>query len=542
MEVFKPKDIYPCTTDTENWHEDISIKALFGHLCSGSDFVHDREMMSLEDERVAAARRKRKREEVTMEDSQETSQRSNRSESDAQVTLVDIEHAQSQDGQPGTSNNKSEVPTTKQLLQSPASNVQVQATLNDHEQSIHPKSEQLSVVKKAYAGQLDRHDEEPPSLQARTDESNSKMYRCAWLDCSENFSTLGTLRSHVVGRHLVKVKVKREDAYGCLWNLCPNPKILYFSSEEMWEAHMDEVHYLEAMQKVLSQMNEGEAGNMNDDSQHSLPTPSDANQGDDRTDIPKEPVQSNTGTQTAPIELSDRNSEPEETDEDCSDDISLNDIDRKLRKRVSTIAADLDSSLIMARTLLLAKGFQPLREFYIMQIDSADHRTKYEPAFAEEDYEEFSDKIDRLRELLPTADELVCLDALRKHRGNFRQARDKVAASEQHRIENESDLDDDTDATDDQDSSSNPSSDDDDENHAKKQRPSQLSLSTSAFNTPASTSTSNPTLRPPPPSSKTRIQTRKEAYKAARGLGGREWGIYSPLSAGNSHTEPEVEL
>ncbi|KAJ5746615.1 DNA repair metallo-beta-lactamase [Penicillium odoratum] len=39
--AFRPKDIHPCTVDTSSWSEDVSIRRLFGHLCSGEEFTHD---------------------------------------------------------------------------------------------------------------------------------------------------------------------------------------------------------------------------------------------------------------------------------------------------------------------------------------------------------------------------------------------------------------------------------------------------------------------------------------------------------------------
>ncbi|ERF72132.1 hypothetical protein EPUS_02923 [Endocarpon pusillum Z07020] len=45
--AFNPADIYPCTVDEQTWTEDVSMKTLFGHLCSGTDFVHDGEMRML---------------------------------------------------------------------------------------------------------------------------------------------------------------------------------------------------------------------------------------------------------------------------------------------------------------------------------------------------------------------------------------------------------------------------------------------------------------------------------------------------------------
>jgi hypothetical protein len=42
--TFKPDDIYPCTINEQSWTEAVSMKALFGHLCSGTTFAHDNEM------------------------------------------------------------------------------------------------------------------------------------------------------------------------------------------------------------------------------------------------------------------------------------------------------------------------------------------------------------------------------------------------------------------------------------------------------------------------------------------------------------------
>lgn len=45
--VFKPADIYPCSIDETSWTWDVSIESLFGRLCSGTNFAHDHEMISL---------------------------------------------------------------------------------------------------------------------------------------------------------------------------------------------------------------------------------------------------------------------------------------------------------------------------------------------------------------------------------------------------------------------------------------------------------------------------------------------------------------
>ncbi|KAL8850569.1 MAG: hypothetical protein Q9221_004526 [Calogaya cf. arnoldii] len=42
-------DVYPCVTDEEDWTPEISIEGLFGHVCTGTIFSHDREMQLIHD-------------------------------------------------------------------------------------------------------------------------------------------------------------------------------------------------------------------------------------------------------------------------------------------------------------------------------------------------------------------------------------------------------------------------------------------------------------------------------------------------------------
>ncbi|MCJ1260578.1 Protein artemis [Lobaria immixta] len=48
VRVFKPADIYPCSIDETSWRWDVSIESLFGRLCSGTNFAHDNEMISIQ--------------------------------------------------------------------------------------------------------------------------------------------------------------------------------------------------------------------------------------------------------------------------------------------------------------------------------------------------------------------------------------------------------------------------------------------------------------------------------------------------------------
>jgi hypothetical protein len=44
VQAFKPRDVFPCTVDEKQWNESVSMEGLFGHLCSGKKFAHDRHM------------------------------------------------------------------------------------------------------------------------------------------------------------------------------------------------------------------------------------------------------------------------------------------------------------------------------------------------------------------------------------------------------------------------------------------------------------------------------------------------------------------
>lgn len=61
VEVFRPVDIHPCTVEEATWIWDFSMESLFGHLCSGTIFAHDKEMISLESQRAELQTSKRER-------------------------------------------------------------------------------------------------------------------------------------------------------------------------------------------------------------------------------------------------------------------------------------------------------------------------------------------------------------------------------------------------------------------------------------------------------------------------------------------------
>lgn len=44
VSVFRPRDIYPCVVDDAGWDESKTMEYLFGDLCEGNEFAHDKEM------------------------------------------------------------------------------------------------------------------------------------------------------------------------------------------------------------------------------------------------------------------------------------------------------------------------------------------------------------------------------------------------------------------------------------------------------------------------------------------------------------------
>ncbi|KAA8906139.1 hypothetical protein FN846DRAFT_949352 [Sphaerosporella brunnea] len=53
VKAFQPKDVYQCVVNEETWAPEKSVQALFGRFCSGREFLHDREMMSVFTRRLA---------------------------------------------------------------------------------------------------------------------------------------------------------------------------------------------------------------------------------------------------------------------------------------------------------------------------------------------------------------------------------------------------------------------------------------------------------------------------------------------------------
>lgn len=66
--TFRPKDVHQCVVDEATWSPAHSVRHLFGGLCSGSEFRHDKEMMAIYRARIAGQEaRERLRDEMEAE-------------------------------------------------------------------------------------------------------------------------------------------------------------------------------------------------------------------------------------------------------------------------------------------------------------------------------------------------------------------------------------------------------------------------------------------------------------------------------------------
>lgn len=54
VNAFKPRDVYPCTVDEENWIPENGVESLFGRFCSDTTFAHDRKMEMLASRRPSS--------------------------------------------------------------------------------------------------------------------------------------------------------------------------------------------------------------------------------------------------------------------------------------------------------------------------------------------------------------------------------------------------------------------------------------------------------------------------------------------------------
>ncbi|KAJ5807753.1 DNA repair metallo-beta-lactamase [Penicillium riverlandense] len=101
--AFRPKDIHPCTVDESTWTEDVSIRRLFGHLCTETRFSHDAHMWEIlgdADENDKDGPRARKRTRYNPELSTQSTEGSSNLVMDDELSTGSREQTQTQTASP----------------------------------------------------------------------------------------------------------------------------------------------------------------------------------------------------------------------------------------------------------------------------------------------------------------------------------------------------------------------------------------------------------------------------------------------------------
>ncbi|SLM33616.1 DNA repair metallo-beta-lactamase [Lasallia pustulata] len=250
------------------------------------------------------------------------------------------------------------------------------------------------------------------------------------------------------------------------------------------------------------------------------------------------------------------------SDNKIPDDIVMDDIPgHKLREEAAAVAEEYSCSNIMARAIVGARRRRPSRSLYTEHVADAKTRDGGKSLEAEvSKSEDIRLKMNRLRKLMPVADEALCYDALTLERGSYIKARDLLAVWVEQRLvdENYSDCSDEEggeggralqqpnqdSSNDDGEAPDTPLSDEGagvsaelDVEHAETQ----ISLADSEFDSQEHSVPNEADGQAKGSLERDKIRSRKEAYKAAQGLHYR-WAEFSPMSSGNTHTEEELEL
>jgi len=272
--MFKPSDIYPCTVDEMNWDSTLSMKTLFGHLCSGNIFTHDIAMNMLLESRAAYRGKKRR-----LDNSQDM-QASDAVEDD-NGSLSDPTQASFKDlGQPKIGLTRAPVPKrprktcdAKEQRTPEHSSVAIHTvtttstTISDERRvrairtsfdtrlgrntAISPSDERdgpaevfessllNGITHKLFVHKTKAHITGP----SRRDTIDTHEYHCQWLACSRVFPVLSQLQRHVLSEHLIGTRRNGTIRFRCMWTSCRSLENIGFSSEEAWEEHMNSQHY-----------------------------------------------------------------------------------------------------------------------------------------------------------------------------------------------------------------------------------------------------------------------------------------------------------
>jgi DNA cross-link repair 1C protein len=280
VSLFRPADIYPCVVGANTWDNSVSMKTLFGAVCSEEIFAHDRYMMERYEVREAGRTKKR-----SLQDSQETQmtdrlsdddeyfeslpeQFSLRSKDDSSVQGLRSSKKARADYDGGRSTALSQNP--KSSLGAPTSSpaasheVRAQAIKSFFEERANHSSPSSSSKTIPRNGNSVKHTSQIESSSlpstAKThykpiSRNTSKLdtakhlgsYQCCWSACYQHFPYLNTLRKHVLETHIMKGSSGESVTFSCKWRGCTRLERIQFESLDVWEEHMDCEHYYKVM-------------------------------------------------------------------------------------------------------------------------------------------------------------------------------------------------------------------------------------------------------------------------------------------------------
>lgn len=267
-------DVYPCTVDEMNRDRDISMKTLFGHLCSENIFVHDLEMTKLLESRAVRGGKKRPYHSSQESQTSDTTDNENGPLSDStKASRKDPGRPKVILTQGSESKRARRTSDVKEQMTPEQYSVAVQTVTTTS--TTTSDETRVRAIKTSFDARLSRNSAISPSDERRGPDEGFKPsirngithksplhrskadvstpdrpdtliiheYQCQWLACSRIFPDISRLHQHVLAKHMVGTRRNGVPSFDCMWPGCRSLEDTGFSSKEAWEEHMDSLHY-----------------------------------------------------------------------------------------------------------------------------------------------------------------------------------------------------------------------------------------------------------------------------------------------------------
>lgn len=270
--------MYPCSVDEMSWTKDTSIKSLFGHLCSGTIFAHDNEMLATRNQCDRSQTCERENSEslgstnlnIFSDKSAYSNENdhgvipSNRLKRSKPALPVDMQNTQRSSAMAGKLCNETKstiatlLPNARQYAQRlRAIKDSFDAWLDQPESMktlIRPTNFKGTQESQSTASGSTPHshftpeptDSDPGFKLLSTAVRDKVQFECGWVECKDSFDVRSRLRPHVKVCHLAKTIIGDHETYSCLWRGCNSSNDLFFQNQSSWEDHLDREHGLGA--------------------------------------------------------------------------------------------------------------------------------------------------------------------------------------------------------------------------------------------------------------------------------------------------------